>query len=525
MNKPVNIQTQIDLCDDPQTTEYLTAAKIKYEEVLVEGNLPDPRYAKPVTQVNNEETADRLARFTANFPFVETFSFAEFIAFATVVDAHLESKTKAKRGRKAKNSDQAAQMRSDVEAVERLYPGLRTNQLTRKIEYKTDDGWHVVQGNEPDMIYIELALRHGVTIQAKRARDIFTHIAGQNLYEPTAELMDFCRSQYPTLTKSEARLLLDSMGSQLFGVYPGEPQLNGQSLRDRFFARFLINMAVLARNPGCTPTWIPILIGEQGCGKSQVCRSLLPEKFKGLFAPITNTLEQLTREKFRLHVGFLLELPEVDALMIGKKSSEWMKNLITSTDDEVRFCYHPLPTTLTRRFGLIGTTNREDIFRDGTGSYERRYVPIQIPSGFKIPWESLRDGLSIKLWAAADLLACDYDGDEEELKSFTPDEIEMLTVWQRNYAAVDPWEARLLSFCEMRSEFTPADALTYLDVPVAHQSQADIRRVNNIIRKRLGARAKYKQVSRNGQRPWVWQIASAADVSPSSLSEVKATQY
>ena len=64
----------------------------------------------------------------------------------------------------------------------------------------------------------------------------------------------------------------------------------------------------------------------------------------------------------------------------------------------------------------------------------------------------------------------------------------------------------------MRHEFTSADALTYLDVPVAQQSRADVRRINELIKKRLGARAKQKQVYRDGHRFYVWQIVDAKSI-------------
>ena len=510
--EPKNILIQQASDNEPQVQEYLDACIKLLPKFLEEWELTDSKRDQPVADVHNEEVQDQLYRLKTRYPFVQTFSFAEFRAFQAVVDVHLTNATKRKRGRPKGPDLDANQMRQEVAWIREYYPGARENQLTRKQQWLKSGEWHTVQGNELDFIYIDLALHHNVVIPQKRAKDIFEHIAKSNPFEPTIDLMDACRKEHSDMTFEDAHRLLSSIGTYLLGEFKGEPSLDGQSLRDRFFARFLINMAILARHPGVIPTWIPILIGEQGCGKSQFCRSLIPESHKELFTPITNTLEQLAREQYRLHVGFLLELPEVDSLLIGKKATEWMKNLITSPEDEVRFCYHALPTTLTRRFGFIGTTNREDIFRDGTGSYERRYIPLQIPAGHKIPWEELQNGLASKLWAAADIVAEKYPADSSELKAFSPAEVELLTVWQQNYTSVDPWEDRLIAFCGMRSEFTPSDALTYLDVPAARRTRADIRRVNEIIRKRLGARAKYKQVSRDGQRPWVWQITATGDL-------------
>lgn len=526
MQKPINLEAQLKREKDEQVQEYLKASIQLHQEFIAQGDLDEHEYDQPITAVQTEEIADRLYRLKTKYSFVETLTFAEFHAFSCVIDAYLAKKTKARRGRPKKtDEDTANQMLKDVEIIKQHYPGARLNQLTRKLEYLKDGEWHVVQGNELDMIYIHIALQSDVTMQPKRAKDIFEHIARSNPFEPTVELMDICRELHPHMTTKQAYDLLYTAGERLFGAFDGEPLVDGVSLRNLFFAKFMLNMAVLARNPGAIPTWILILIGEQGCGKSQFCHNLLPESHKALFTPITNTIEQLAREQYRLHVGFLLELPEIDALMVGKKSTEWMKNLVTNPADEVRFCYHAQTTSLVRRFGFIGTTNREDIFRDGTGSYERRYVPIQIASGHKIPWEELRDGLSSKLWAAADILAQDYTPDDERLKAFDEKEVEALTIWQQNYTAVDPWESRLMSFIQMRHEFTPSEVLTYVDVPIAQQTQADIRRINQLIKKKLGTRAKYKQVKRQGQRPWVWTITDASSLETQTLSKIKANDY
>ena len=56
-------------------------------------------------------------------------------------------------------------------------------------------------------------------------------------------------------------------------------------------------------------SWIPILIGPQGCGKSQLIRELVPQD---LFSEITVSIDILMKEMYRLHISWLIELPEVD---------------------------------------------------------------------------------------------------------------------------------------------------------------------------------------------------------------------
>jgi predicted P-loop ATPase len=73
--------------------------------------------------------------------------------------------------------------------------------------------------------------------------------------------------------------------------------------------RMMIGAVARAFNPGCSMSWLPILVGAQGVGKSMFSRNLVPE---GLFSEITTPLDTLMKEQYRLHVSWLLELPEID---------------------------------------------------------------------------------------------------------------------------------------------------------------------------------------------------------------------
>ena len=158
--------------------------------------------------------------------------------------------------------------------------------------------------------------------------------------------------------------------------------------------RMMIGAVARAYNPGASMSWLPILVGAQGVGKSMFARNLVPD---ALFAEITIPLDTLMKEQYRLHMAWLLELPEIDNYF-NTRNIENFKNLITSRVDEVRYPYASLPSKLPRRFVMIGTTNRNQFLVDSTGN--RRFVPLEIAGGFQIPWKQLeleRDSL----WACS----------------------------------------------------------------------------------------------------------------------------
>ena len=129
-------------------------------------------------------------------------------------------------------------------------------------------------------------------------------------------------------------------------------------------------------------SWLPILVGAQGVGKSMFARNLVPD---ALFSEITTPLETLMKEQYRLHVAWLLELPEIDNYF-NIRNIENFKNLITTVSMRCVIPMH-LCHQLPRRFVMIGTTNRNQFLVDSTGN--RRFVPLEIAGGFQIPWRQL----------------------------------------------------------------------------------------------------------------------------------------
>ena len=106
-------------------------------------------------------------------------------------------------------------------------------------------------------------------------------------------------------------------------------------------------------------------------------------------------METLIKEQYRLHVAWLLELPEIYNYF-NIRNIENFKNLVTTRVDECRFPYAQLPSKLPRRFVMIGTTNRNQFLVDSTGN--RRFVPSNgaLPGTWRLLAEQ-RDSL----WASA----------------------------------------------------------------------------------------------------------------------------
>ena len=376
------------------------------------------------------------------------------------------SEAPKKRGRPKKNSsDAAADRENDVKQVQEMLRGLRKNELTNTIEYTNSTGQEVLmQGNDLDLMTTKFACEYGIFIPETRMRSAIQYAAGKNTYCPIRKYLDNCAA---TATPHPD---WERVGEVFLG--------NTHNVATVAMQRLMIGAVARAYNPGCTMSWLPILVGHQGAGKSQFSRSLVPD---ALFAEITAGIDQLSKEMYRLHTGWLLELPEIDQYF-NARNIENFKNLVTTRCDEVRFPYASLPTKLNRRFVMIGTTNRNQFLVDSTGN--RRFVPLEVAPKFEIPWKQLaleRDSL----WAAA--IAAYRANDPYE---FTSGEIAAMSEYIQQFGDPDPWAELITNYLATREECTAAELLTKaLSLDHDRQSQRESRRAVEVLQS-LGWRRK-----------------------------------
>ena len=369
-----------------------------------------------------------------------------------------DSQAVKKRGRPKKSSDDMAKEReSDVQKVKEILHDLRRNELTGAIEYTDSTGkTRILQGNDLDLMTVKLSCENGVFIPEQRVKAAIQYAATRNMYCPIRRYLDHCAAH------AKPHEEWDRIGEVFLG--------NKHKIATTAMQRMMIGAVARAYNPGCSMSWLPILVGAQGVGKSMFSRSLVPTD---LFSEITTPLETLMKEQYRLHVAWLLELPEIDNYF-NTRNIENFKNLVTTRVDEVRFPYASLPSKLPRRFVLIGTTNRNQFLVDSTGN--RRFVPLEIGAGFQIPWNQLtkeRDSL----WAAA--VAAFRAGEGYE---FNSGEIAAISDYIQEFGDPDPWMDKVAAYVSIRSEVTAAEVLSNaLELDPRSQSRREGRRVADVL--------------------------------------------
>ena len=363
-----------------------------------------------------------------------------------------------RRGRPKKSADDLAKEReNDVSKVKEILIDLRKNELTSSIEYTDSQGKTLVlQGNDLDLMTVKLSCENGVFIPEARIKSAIQYAAAKNRYCPIQQYLEKCAAT------SSPHPDWDRVGKVFLN--------NDYAIATTAMQRMMIGAVARAFNPGCSMSWLPILVGPQGAGKSMFARSLVPQN---LFSEITTPLETLMKEQYRLHVAWVLELPEIDNYF-NARNIENFKNLITTRVDEVRFPYASLPSKLARKFVLIGTTNRNQFLVDSTGN--RRFVPLEIGSNFQIPWKQLstqRDSL----WAAAVHAFRSGQGYE-----FNSGEIAAIAEYIQEFGDPDPWLDKVATYVAIRDEVSAAEVLTNaLELDPRNQGRREGRRVADIL--------------------------------------------
>ena len=101
----------------------------------------------------------------------------------------------------------------------------------------------------------KLACEHGVFIPEQRIKAAIQYAAGKNMYCPIKRYLDHCAAH----AKPHAE-----RGIALVKCFLG----NKHHIATLAMQRMMIGAVARAYNPGCSMSWLPILVGAQGVGKS-----------------------------------------------------------------------------------------------------------------------------------------------------------------------------------------------------------------------------------------------------------------
>ncbi len=118
----------------------------------------------------------------------------------------------------------------------------------------------------------------------------------------------------------------------------------------------------------------PLLVSSrQGLGKSTFCRLLMPDELKAYYTESYDLSSPASAEA-KLAAYGLINLDEFDKLSASK--IPLLKNLMQASALNIRKAYKRSASALPRIASFIGTSNREDLLVDRTGS--RRFLCVSL---------------------------------------------------------------------------------------------------------------------------------------------------
>ena len=127
--------------------------------------------------------------------------------------------------------------------------------------------------------------------------------------------------------------------------------------------------------PGAQNDWAPVLIGDQGTGKTTFCVMCVPAGFEHWYSSVSNLDEDRQKLTESIGTGWIVELKEMRGVYGYKKLRAWLD----TTTDKYRPPYGTTSRSWPRRWVAIGTANDE-----GTGvlpddpNGNRRYVAVPV---------------------------------------------------------------------------------------------------------------------------------------------------
>ncbi len=129
--------------------------------------------------------------------------------------------------------------------------------------------------------------------------------------------------------------------------------------------------------------YVPLLIGNQGCGKSSFCSIILPRELRNYYNDKID-FKNDTALNLGLTSFALINIDEFDSLSRGQQPL--LKYLLTKSDVKMRPPYGKSYENRRRYASFIGTTNKKRPLTDPSGS--RRFICVEVTAGASIDFRT-----------------------------------------------------------------------------------------------------------------------------------------
>jgi len=188
---------------------------------------------------------------------------------------------------------------------------------------------------------------------------------------------------------------------------------------------------------------VPLLIGQQGCGKSTFGQFILPPELRSDGYRELVDFSKKTEVERMLATSLLINLDEFNQIS-EKIQQGFLKNLLQKSSVKTRRPYSASVSEEPRLASFIATTNMSDVLSDPSGS--RRFIVAEIREGQQI---DLRGGIPYEqLYAQA------YEELYHQHRRcyFTPEEVQQIEAYNITFATQRPEVEYLLDVFKLVTE-------------------------------------------------------------------------
>ena len=255
------------------------------------------------------------------------------------------------------------------------------------IDFQTNDGWLIVSDVITSILKENLRQME-VTIPFEREWwDCIYFAAAQNRVDTFTEWLESLEwDRTPRLDN-----LFTIIDAQNPEKYP---------MNSKLITKTLVGAIERTIFPGNVHDWMPVLVGEQGTGKSLFIKNLLPEN-RGWFSDSPDLKESMEKQLEKIGSAVLIEYPEISGST--RKDINRIKAWISKPSDQFRKPYARSAVTVARKWVAIATANDDGsgvLPPDPTG--HRRFATVEV-HGTKNPHKLISElqAINEQLWAEA----------------------------------------------------------------------------------------------------------------------------
>lgn len=240
---------------------------------------------------------------------------------------------------------------------------IKYNEFTGKLERVLDDGRVKTWDDYDDAWAMQVIERQCNIYDVRKYTQGLMTCVGALSYHPIKDLIE--SAPWDGISR------IDKFLTNIMDCQPDEDIEDDESYYREVSRMIFYGGINRLYNPGCKFDYMPVLIGEQGTGKSTLVNWLSMDT--GYYREVL-TIEGSEGAEI-LGGAWICEFSELLA-MVSTKYVENMKAFVTRQVDSYRRPYARHSADYPRHCIFIGTTNTYEFLTDGTGN--RRYLPIEV---------------------------------------------------------------------------------------------------------------------------------------------------